>query len=53
MSMEEKKAAEAWVKAYQALPAEKREYMLGFAEGVAAAKERNEELSTDQAQEDG
>ena len=54
MSAEEKKAAEALLKAYQALPTEKREYMLGYAEGVAAMKERTTQpiADTEQAVEE-
>lgn len=40
MSEEQKKTAKALAEAFEALPDEKKEYLLGFAEGVAAATEK-------------
>ena len=40
MSGETKKTAKSLAEAFEALPPEKKEYLLGFAEGVAAATEK-------------
>lgn len=40
MSAEEKKVAESLVQAFEMLPDNKKEYLLGYAEGVAAMAEQ-------------
>lgn len=40
MKQKEKQIAENLVNAFNALPDEKKEYLIGFAEGVAAATEK-------------
>lgn len=40
MSEEQKKTAQTLADAFTALPDEKKEFLLGFAEGVAAATEQ-------------
>lgn len=42
MSQEEKKLAKKLAETVKALPPDKREYLIGFAEGVAAAKKQEE-----------
>ena len=41
---EQKKAVQRLGKALESLPPDKRQYMLGYADGVLAAKERAEEV---------
>lgn len=43
MSEQEKSVATKLAEAFEALPAHKKEYMLGFADGVAATKETEPE----------
>lgn len=52
MSMEEKKAAEEMLNAFLALPTEDRKYILGYSEGVAAAKKRAAQQAGDQERKD-
>lgn len=40
---DQKKAVRSLGKAFEALPADKRQYMLGYAEGVLAVKDRKKE----------
>ena len=42
MSEQEKAVAQSIVKAFDALPDEKKEYLIGFADGVAAMKSKEE-----------
>lgn len=42
MSEQEKAVAQNIVKAFEALPDDKKEYLIGFAEGVAAMKSKEE-----------
>ena len=42
MSQEEKKLAKKLAETVKALPPEKREFLIGFAEGVAAAPYKSE-----------
>lgn len=42
MSQEEKKLAKKMAETVKALPPEKREFLIGFAEGVAAATSKSE-----------
>ena len=42
MSQEEKKLAKKLAETVKALPPEKREFLIGFAEGVAAATSKSE-----------
>ena len=43
MSENEKKIAQSLTKALEVLPESKREFLLGYAEGVAAMAEKREE----------
>jgi hypothetical protein len=42
MNEQEKAVVQSIVKAFDALPDEKKEYLIGFAEGVAAMKSKEE-----------
>lgn len=46
MNAEEKKVAQNLMKALQALPDAKREYLLGFADGVIAMGSQNQQKKT-------
>lgn len=43
MAKDEKKAVKTISKAFEVLPEIKKEYLIGFAEGVVAAKENEKE----------
>lgn len=47
MSAEEKRIAEKLANACEQLPPEKKEFLLGFAEGVAAMAEKREDQEAD------